>query len=504
MQVMRGAKRKGVRYFGPYAHAWAIRETSTCCCGSSRCAPARAGVFKRAGQIGRPCLLGYIDKCSAPCVGRVTAEEHREIVEDFCDFMAGKTDRVRPAAGAARCTRRPRELEFERAARLRDDIGALQPGAGEAGRGARRRHRRRRGRLRRGRARGRRAGLPRARRPGPRPARLGGRQGRGRRHRRAGRAVPAAALRRRGAATPIPREVLVPALPAGRRRRSSELARRRCGAAGSRCGCRSAATRGRCRRPSRATPMQALAQHKTQARRRPDHPQPGAGGDPGGARLDRARRCASSATTSRHVQGTEVVASHGGLRGRPGPQERVPPLRRSRASTGQNDVASMHEVITRRFRRLPRRAGRVRRARRTAPATGTTTGTRPMLVDPDDRPAAEVRLPAQPGRRRRRPAAGRRRPARRSTSSASTTSPSCGLAKRLEEVWLPGEEDPVILPRTSEGLYLLQRVRDEAHRFAITYHRQRRSKAHDVERAGRRPRAGRGAAQGAAQALRLA
>ena len=53
----------------------------------------------------------------------------------------------------------------------------------------------------------------------------------------------------------------------------------------------------------------------------------------------------------------------------------------------------------------------------------------------------------------------------------------CGLAKRLEEVWLPGEDDPVILPRTSEGLYLLQRVRDEAHRFAITYHRQKRSRA---------------------------
>ena len=93
MQVMRGAKRKGTRYFGPYSHAWAIRETvdlllrvfpvRTCC----------AGVFKRAGQIGRPCLLGYIDKCSAPCVGRVTPEEHRALAEDFCDFMAGNTGR---------------------------------------------------------------------------------------------------------------------------------------------------------------------------------------------------------------------------------------------------------------------------------------------------------------------------------------------------------------------------------------------------------------------------
>ena len=92
LQVMRGAKRKGVRYFGPYSHAWAIRETLDLLL---RVFPARtcsAGVFKRAGQIGRPCLLGYIGKCSAPCVGTVTAEEHRAIVDDFCDFMAGRTD----------------------------------------------------------------------------------------------------------------------------------------------------------------------------------------------------------------------------------------------------------------------------------------------------------------------------------------------------------------------------------------------------------------------------
>src|SRR5689334_20586281 len=125
LQVMRGAKRKGVRYFGPYSHAWAIRETLDLLL---RVFPARTcsgGVFKRAGQIGRPCLLGYIGKCSAPCVARVTAEEHRQIVEDFCDFMAGSTDKMvrrleremHAAAG---------ELEFEKAARLRDDLAALR------------------------------------------------------------------------------------------------------------------------------------------------------------------------------------------------------------------------------------------------------------------------------------------------------------------------------------------------------------------------------------------
>jgi excinuclease ABC subunit C len=124
-QVMRGAKRKGTRYFGPYGHAWAIRETLD---QLLRVFPVRTcsgGVFKRAAQVGRPCLLGYIDKCSAPCVGRVTPEEHRAIAEDFCDFMAGNTSKF-----VKRLDRQMRaasdELDFERAARLRDDIGALE------------------------------------------------------------------------------------------------------------------------------------------------------------------------------------------------------------------------------------------------------------------------------------------------------------------------------------------------------------------------------------------
>src|SRR3954451_4185236 len=116
LQVMRGPRRKGVRYFGPYAHAWAIRETLDALL---RVFPARTcsnGVFKRASQIGRPCLLGYIDKCSAPCVGKVSAEEHRQIVDDFCDFMAGSTTRFLRRL-EQRMQEASEELEFERAAR---------------------------------------------------------------------------------------------------------------------------------------------------------------------------------------------------------------------------------------------------------------------------------------------------------------------------------------------------------------------------------------------------
>src|SRR5512132_814992 len=93
VQVMRGAKRKGTRYFGPYAHAWAIRETVDLLL---RVFPVRTcsnGVFRRAQQVGRPCLLGYIGKCSAPCVGWISIEDHRALADDFCDFMAGNTGR---------------------------------------------------------------------------------------------------------------------------------------------------------------------------------------------------------------------------------------------------------------------------------------------------------------------------------------------------------------------------------------------------------------------------
>ena len=148
LHVYRGPRRKGVRYFGPYAHAWAIRETLDLLL---RVFPARtcsAGVFKRHGQIGRPCLLGYIDKCSAPCVGRVDrrrAPGHRRGLlrvplrpDRPHDARAGAEDaagRRRPGVRAGRpAARRPR-----RAA----------PGDGEAGGGARRRHRRRRRGVRR-------------------------------------------------------------------------------------------------------------------------------------------------------------------------------------------------------------------------------------------------------------------------------------------------------------------------------------------------------------------
>src|SRR5699024_4875594 len=118
--VTRGKKRRGDRYFGPYSHAWAIRETMDLLL---RVFPIRScsnGVYKRAQQSGRPCLLGYIGKCSAPCVGWISVEDHRAMAEDFCEFMAGKTQKfVRRLEQEMKTA--SAELDFERAARLRDD-----------------------------------------------------------------------------------------------------------------------------------------------------------------------------------------------------------------------------------------------------------------------------------------------------------------------------------------------------------------------------------------------
>src|SRR6201985_695812 len=125
VQVMRGAKRKGTRYFGPYSHAWAIRETVDTLLRVFPVRTCSAGVFKRAGPIGRPCLLGYIGHCSAPCVGKVTEDEHRALAEDFCDFMAGQTGRFIRRLNAE-MKQASDEEEYERAARLRDDIKALE------------------------------------------------------------------------------------------------------------------------------------------------------------------------------------------------------------------------------------------------------------------------------------------------------------------------------------------------------------------------------------------
>jgi excinuclease ABC subunit C len=136
-----------------------------------------------------------------------------------------------------------------------------------------------------------------------------------------------------------------------------------------------------------------------------------------------------------------------------------------KGTDGTDDISAIHEVITRRFRRyLEEQADLQEKA------------------EESERPVAErAKFAYPPNLVVVDGAAGQAEAASRALTELGITDVSvCGLAKRLEEVWLPGEEYPVIMPRSSEGLYLLQRVRDEAHRFAITYHRQKRGKAATV------------------------
>jgi excinuclease ABC subunit C len=172
-----------------------------------------------------------------------------------------------------------------------------------------------------------------------------------------------------------------------------------------------------------------------------------------------------------NLQGTEVVASmvvfEDGL-ARKGEYRRFV----IRGVDGQNDVASMDEVITRRFRRLLDEQASSAEVGGAAPDSEAG----PMLVDPETgRPRKFAYAPGLVVVDGGPPQVAA---AQRALAELGIVDiPVCGLAKRLEEVWLPEQEDPVILPRSSEGLYLLQRIRDEAHRFAITHHRSRRSKS---------------------------
>ncbi|MGW7056365.1 excinuclease ABC subunit UvrC [Streptomyces sp. NPDC054887] len=467
VQVMRGPKKKGVRYFGPYGHAWAIRETVDL---MLRVFPVRtcsAGVFKNAARTGRPCLLGYIGKCSAPCVGRVTPEEHRELAEEFCDFMAGRTGqylkRIEQEMHEA-----AEDMEYERAARLRDDIGALRRALeknavvfndatdadliavaeDELEAAVQIFH------VRGGRVRGQRGWVT-----------------------DKVEAVDTAGLvehalqqlygEEQGDA--VPKEVLVPALPEDAPAVSQWLAGRR----GSNVSLR-IPQRGD-KKDLMATvqrnAQQALVLHKTKRAsdlttrsRALEEIAEALGLDSAPLRIE----CFDIS----HLQGDDVVASmvvfEDGL-------PRKSEYRRFQIKTfeGQDDVRSMHEVLTRRFRRYLQEKEKTGEWIEGNGATEVPAEPLPGAED-DGRPKRFAYPPqlvvvdgGQP-----QVAAAQRALDELGIDDVAV----CGLAKRLEEVWVPGEDDPVVLPRSSEGLYLLQRVRDTAHDFAIRYQRTKRAK----------------------------
>lgn len=508
----RGPRRKGVRYFGPYSHAWAVRETLDLLI---RVFPMRScakGVYNRHERLGRPCLLGYIGKCDAPCIGRVSKEEHRETVHRLISFMNGNTAPVirrlnQEMAQAAE------NLEFERAARLRDDLGAIDKimeqqavvfsdgtdadliafSSDELEAAVQIFH------VRDGRIRGQRGWV--VERVGDEATAepLGEGQ--------PDPALPAllqnflvqfysdavereqaeqdedaaleADVRRRGVdqeshvhaktVRVIPREILVQVMPEEAPQVVSVLEKLREGKIDLRV-----PQRGDKRALLETVARNAkdqLRQHKlkrvgdlTARSAALQDIQEALGMEQAPLRIE--------CTDISHIQGTDVVASlvvfEDGL-----PRKADYRRYRIKEAAGEgrsDDVASIAEVTRRRFKRHHE----------------------DKLANPDEELEQSsfdeekvVEESAEAGRRFAYPpqlfivdgGAPQVAAAQAVFDELGIVDVTLvGLAKRLEEIWVPGEEDPVILPRNSQALFLLQQIRDEAHRFAITYHRQQRSK----------------------------
>src|SRR6266542_5718534 len=443
--VMRGAKRKGVRYYGPFAHAYAIRETLDLLLRTFPIRTCTQAKFDRHHRLGRPCLYAHIEKCVAPCVGAVEDDEYDRLVADLLEFLDGNhapvLDRLEKQMHEASDA-----LEFERAARLRDQITSVRKvierqqmvGAKEEDYDC--------------------IGL--AEDPLEasvqvffvRKGRVVGRKGLV--VDKVEELSPPALVGRileqlygDAPSTDITREVLVPVLPEDVALYEEFLTAAR-------------GSRVRLRVPQRGAKRQlrgtvthnadeAFARHKL--KRAADH---------------NARARALTALQDAlglpeaplrvecfdisNLQGTEIVGSmvvmEDGLAKRS--EYRRFKVRRQE---GQDDLAAMEEVLTRRFRRyLDERDEGARKGKRFAypPNLLLVDGGRGQLN-------VAVRVLEELG-----------------LEDISVAS----LAKRFEEVYLPGQSDPVRVPRDYEALYLLQQVRDEAHRFAITYHRKLRQK----------------------------
>ncbi|GAA3855743.1 excinuclease ABC subunit UvrC [Tessaracoccus defluvii] len=446
--VGRGAKKRGTRYFGPFGQAWAIRETVDLLL---RVFPMRSctqGVFNRARSSGRACLLGDIGKCSAPCVGRISPEEHRAVAEDFCSFMGGNTggiigriEREMYNASAA--------LNFERAAVLRDSLVALN------------RVREKNSVVLRD---GLRADIVGLADDGTQVSvqvfhvvdgRILGERGwiADRSDDRPLTELLEAFLEQLYSEDQeVPPHVL--ASVEAEDTLVEHLTQRRGG---------TVTVKVPLRGEKRALLDTAVRNAELALQQ---------------AKLKRATDLSTRSTALAeiaealsldepplriecydisHTMGTEVVGSmvvfEDGL-------PRKSEYRRFiiKSFEGSNDVAAISEVLGRRLRRLvDERSSDVRVDATTGEAARFSYAPALIVVDggqPQVNAAAAVLADA----------------------GLTDEIALCGLAKRMEEVWLPGEDYPLILPRASEGLYLLQRLRDEAHRFAITHHRSRRAK----------------------------
>ena len=443
-RVMRGAKKKGVRYYGPFANAYAIRDTLDLLLRTFPMRTCSQGVFDRCRRRNRPCLLYDIERCAGPCVNAVSAEGHRQIALELCDFLDGNTKPV-----VQRLERSMKEAagrqEFEAAAKLRDqlenvrksiarqqmvsserddiDVIGLAEDDLEAAFQV--------FFVRRGRVMGRKGFVV---------DKIEDLDTSG---------LIATFMERTYSDADVPREVLVPTEPDDRVLIERWLEERR----GSKVALRVP------QRGEKRALLQTVTENAEQAFAR--------------HRLKRSSDFAARSRQLRELQGYTGM-DEAPLRiecfdiSNLGPTEAVGSMvvfedglpKRSdyrrfaiKWTAGPNDVAMMGEVIRRRF------------ARHVEERDGRSEGRKPGRFA---YPPNLVVIDGGKGQLNRAVEV--------MTELGVTDVATVSLAKRMEELYLPGRGDPVRIPRGSEALYLLQAIRDEAHRFAISYHRLKRGK----------------------------
>ena len=441
-RVMRGAKRKGNEYFGPYAHTYAIRKTLDQLLRTFPVRTCTDSLFGRQQAQGRPCLLYHIEKCSGPCIDAVTTEDYQQMVDGLAAFLRGDTDLVLTDL-QVRMWEASERQEFELAARHRDRIEDV-----------------RRALLRQDVVSDRPEDFDLIAFHGDdlesafqilhvRKGRLVGRLGTvvDRVEELTDAELMGRVIRQLYGEDDPPRQVLVEIEPAEKELLQEWLAERR----GTKVSLR-VPTRGSKRRLMETTATnaaEAFARHRL--KRSQDH----------NARAKALRSLQDvldlpepplriEAFDISTLQGTNTVSSMVVLEdGLPKRSD----YRRFKIRTiqGQDDFAAMEETIRRRFRAF--------------------------LAERDRNVAEQGRFSYPPSLVLVDGGAGQLGRAVKVLDELEIDIPAIGLAKRMEEVYLPGQPEPVRIPRDAEALYLLQQVRDEAHRFAITYHRQLRSKS---------------------------
>ncbi|MDP3951246.1 excinuclease ABC subunit UvrC [Microbacterium sp.] len=471
--VTRNRKIPRASYFGPYPKVWAVHETIDLMIKAFPIRTCSDASYKRAMATGRPCFPGQIGKCGGPCSMKVTIEEHRAMVDDFVAFMAGGDERFTKEL-TKRMLSASAAMDYEAAAKYRDQLASIEAvlgksslvlpsdedadlfGIAEDELAAAVQHFVIRG----GRVRGVRATTI------EKEIDISGAE-----------LVEQVLQRTYGEGVDVPRRILVPSLPDDaaeleewlreRRGRRVEIAVAQRG------------QRAELMRNATLNATQALIRHKT--RRTSDYVARTQALTDLQEALDlETAPLRIECFDISHLGGTNVVASmvvfEDGL-------PRKDQYRSFNIAETTDDTDSMYQVLMRRLAYLDRPEESDAALVEASTASVIETSGPEVLTDPLAVDGEVVTVRKKPrfsyppqlllvdGGKPQVEAA-----ARALRDAGHTEIGLCGIAKRLEEVWLPGEDFPVILPRTSEALYLLQRLRDEAHRFAIIHQRKRRKR----------------------------